>query len=113
MVELISAGGPFAIVILILGVAAIILSILQLVRRERNDAALIIALTAATFLLAALAYSMGMWEAFQLAKTLAPEKATYTMALAQGVASTVLVIGAGLGCVSSLVGGVAIARRHS
>lgn len=98
-----------------LGVAAVAVSILQVVhRRSRSYGSLIVGLVAATFLASLWGFGAGLWAAYDALQHGTPESTTANyMAVALGLAGGYLAWGGLLGTLGAVAGGIAIHARQS
>ena len=84
------AGGVWNIVITLVGLVAIGCGALQHRRLDRDYGPLVLGLTAATFLVAVVAYGVGLWSAVGVVDLADPTNAAAKMAVGMGYASTAL-----------------------
>lgn len=107
MVNVFTYGGLFQYVITVLGLVALGFSILQIIRKGKKDyAALIVGMTAATFLAAVLAYALGMYHTGRTIAGKGGNHATLA-AIAEGISCTALIWGALLCTANVMVGSLA------
>tara|TARA_Y100000588_G_scaffold340989_1_gene384710 strand:- start:253 stop:588 length:336 start_codon:yes stop_codon:yes gene_type:complete len=109
-----AAGMPWNLVTTLVGLAGLCCGLMQLKNPDKNYTAMIVSLTAATFLIGVTAYGLGLWSAVGSVDLAAdPLKAAATMGVGGGYAASALAWGALMSTISALVGGFAIHRSSS